>query len=110
MPQERLHTSISVLPNYGVVSPRVGTTEERFCGSRMLYRADGKYMPKDQSPMAEVLAGKVSGIFDSEVHFQRPDGKRVVVIVNIAPLIDDNGLVIGAVNGFRENPLRKHSR
>jgi len=87
--------------------PAIGDTEERFCGSRMLYRADGKYLPHDQSPMADVLAGRVSGIYDAEVHIQRPDGKRIVVIVNIAPLIDDNGVIVGAVNSFRENPLRK---
>ena len=63
-------------------------------------------MPHDQCPMADVLAGKVPGIYDAEVHIQRPDGSRVVVVVNIAPLIDDNGAIVGAVNSFHENPLR----
>ncbi len=90
--------------------PAIGDTDNRFCGSRMLYRADGKYTPPDKSPMADVLAGKVSGIYDAEVHIQRPDGKRIVVIVNIAPLIDDDGVIVGAVNSFRENPLRKGNR
>ena len=73
----------------------------------MFRRVDGSFMPHDQCPMAEVLAGKVPGIFDSEVQIERPDGSRVVVIVNIAPLIDDNGVIVGAVNSFRENPLRR---
>ena len=72
----------------------------------MLYRLDGSYMPHDQCPMADVLAGKVPGIYDAEVHIQRPDGSRVVVVVNVAPLIDDNGAIVGAVNSFHESPVR----
>ena len=68
----------------------------------MLYRVDGSYLPHDQCPMAEVLAGKVAGVHDAEVHIQRPDGSRIVVIVNIAPLVDDNGAIVGAVNSFCE--------
>lgn len=86
--------------------PAIGDTVERFCGSRMMYRVDGSYLPHDKCPMAEVLAGKVSGVHDGEVHVQRPDGTRIVVIVNIVPLIDDDGSVVGAVNSFHENPLR----
>ena len=88
--------------------PEIGDTDRRFCGSHMLYCMDGTFLPHDQCPMAEVLIGKASGVYDAEVHVQRPDGSRVVVIVNIAPLIDDNGVIVGAVNSFVENPLRKH--
>jgi PAS domain-containing protein len=89
--------------------PALGDTDERFCGSHMLYRVDGSFLPHDQCPMADVLAGKVPGIYDAEVHIERPDGSRVIVIVNIAPLIDDKGAVVGAVNSFCENPLRKRA-
>ena len=82
--------------------PAIGDTDQRFCGSEMLYRVDGSYLPHDQCPMAEVLAGKVAGVHDAEVHIQRPDGSRIVVIVNIAPLVDDNGAIVGAVNSFCE--------
>ena len=86
--------------------PALGDTHQRFCGSHMLYRVDGNFMPHDHCPMADVLAGKASGIYDAEVHVERPDGSRIVVIVNIAPLIDDNGVIVGAVNSFCENHLR----
>ena len=91
-------------------TPELGDTDEKFCGSHMMYRVDGRYLPHDQCPMADVLLGKVSGVYDGEVHVQRPDGSRVVVIVNIAPLMDDGGAIVGAVNSFRENPLRKHPK
>ena len=88
--------------------PAIGDTDQRFCGSHMLYRADGSFMPHDQCPMAEVLAGKIAGVFDAEVQIERPDGSRIFAIVNIAPLIDDAGAIVGAVNSFCEDPLRKH--
>ncbi len=83
--------------------PAPGDTDQRFCGSHMLYRVDGQFLPRDQSPMADVLAGKVPGVYDAEVCIQRPDGSRVNVIVNAAPLCDGSGVIVGAVNSFREN-------
>jgi hypothetical protein len=72
-------------------------------------RVDGMFMPHDQSPMADVLAGKVSGIYDAEVHIERSDRSRVVVIMNIAPLIDGKRIIVGAAGSFCENPLRQRS-
>ena len=40
--------------------PVVGDTDKRFCGSFKLFRPDGTYMPHDQCPMAEVVAGTLS--------------------------------------------------
>ena len=90
--------------------PALNETDERFCGSHMLYRADGSYLPHDQCPMADVLAGKVPGIYDAEVHIKRPDGSRAVVVVNIALLIDDHGAIVEAVNSFHEKPLRPRAK
>ena len=73
----------------------------------MLYRVDGSFMPHDQCPMADVLAGKFAGIYDAEVQIERPDGSRIIAIVNVAPLIDDNGAIVGAANSFYEDPKRK---
>lgn len=87
--------------------PALGDTDERFNGAHMLYRVDGSFLPHHECPMAEVLAGKVSGIYDAEVQVERPDGSRVVVILNIAPLIDDDGVIVGAVNSFCEKSLDK---
>ena len=82
--------------------PAIGDTDQRFCGAHMLYRLDGSYMPHGDCPMADVLAGTSLGIYDADVLVQRPDGTRVLVVVNIAPLVDDNGVIVGAVNSFRE--------
>jgi PAS domain-containing protein len=69
--------------------PELGDTDERFCGSFKLYRPDGSFMPHEQCPMGDVLTGRIPGTHDAEVHIERPDGSRIIVIVNIAPLRDD---------------------
>ncbi len=80
--------------------PERGDTDERFCGSFKLYRPDGSFMPHEQCPMGDVLTGKIPGTHDAEVHIERPDGSRIIVIVNIAPLTDSRGEITGAINCF----------
>jgi PAS domain-containing protein len=92
--------------------PQLGDTDECFCGSFKLYRPDGSFMPHEQCPMGDVLAGKVSGTHDAEVHIERPDGSRIIVIVNIAPLKDDRGEITARLTASTMSPsarrLRKH--
>jgi PAS domain S-box-containing protein len=88
--------------------PEPGDTDERFCGSFKMFRPDGSYMPHEQCPMGDVLCGKVPGVRDGEVVIERPDGSRVIVIVNIAPLTDDQGKVTGAINCFYDVTERKN--
>jgi PAS domain S-box-containing protein len=59
--------------------------------------------------MGAVLCGKVPGIHDGEVHIERPDGSRVIVIVNIAPLTDERGEITGAINCFYDITARKQA-
>jgi signal transduction histidine kinase len=87
--------------------PQLGDTDERFCGSFKLYRPDGSFMPHEQCPMGDVLTGKIPGTHDAEVHIERPDGSRIIVIVNIAPLKDDRGEITGAINCFYDVTERK---
>ena len=89
--------------------PELGDTDERFCGSFKLYRPDGSFMPHEQCPMGDVLTGKVPGTHDAEVHIERPDGSRIVVIVNIAPLKDNQGEITGAINCFYDVTERKQA-
>jgi PAS domain S-box-containing protein len=88
--------------------PKPGDTDERFCGSFKMYRQDGSHMPHEKCPMGDVLCGKVPGVRDGEVVVERPDGSRVIVIVNIAPLTDEQGKVTGAINCFYDVTERKN--
>jgi PAS domain S-box-containing protein len=89
--------------------PEPGDTAERFCGSFKLYRPDGSFMPHEQCPMGDVLSGKVQEVHDAEVQIERADGSRVIVIVNIAPLTDDRGAIVGAINCFYDVTERKRA-
>ena len=84
-------------------SPNIGDPTVRYCSSYRLYGMDGEYLPHVKCPMADVLAtGK--GLRDQEVAIERPDGARIVALVNIDAIKDDSGRVIGAVNVFRKRP------
>jgi signal transduction histidine kinase len=89
--------------------PELGDTDERFCGSFKLFRADGSFMPHEQCPMAEVVDGKLSEVVDSEVLIERPDGSRLTVVVNIRPLKNQRGEVTGAINCFHDITERKRA-
>lgn len=89
--------------------PAVKDTDERFCGSFKMFRPDGSFMPHEQCPMAEVVTGKVSEVHNSEVLIERPDGSHITVVVNIRPLKNDRGEVIGAINCFYDITERKQA-
>jgi len=59
--------------------------------------------------MAEVFAGKIPEARDAEVLIERPDGSRVTVIVNIRPLKNERGEIIGAINCFYDISERKRA-
>src|SRR5260370_33082621 len=53
--------------------------------------------------MGDVLeTGQGQG--DQEIIIERPDGARVVALVNIEAIKDSSGRLAGAVNVFREKP------
>lgn len=88
--------------------PRAGDPEERFCGSFRMYRTDGTLLPHDQCPMATALQTGES-FQNQEVVVEQPDGRRLTVLVNIAPLKDEKGRVKGAINCFQDITDRKQA-
>jgi two-component system, chemotaxis family, CheB/CheR fusion protein len=89
--------------------PKRGDTDERFCGSFKMHRPDGTFMPHDQCPMAEVLAGTMPEARDMEVQIERPDGSWISVIVNIQALKSERGEITGAINCFVDVTERKRA-
>jgi PAS domain S-box-containing protein len=89
--------------------PVVGDIDKRFCGSFKLFRPDGTFMPHEQCPMAEVVAGTLAEARDAEVQIERPNGSRITVVVNVRPVTDQSGDVIGAINCFYDITSRKET-
>ncbi|NJO12194.1 MAG: PAS domain-containing protein [Gammaproteobacteria bacterium] len=81
--------------------PDVGATDERFCGSFRLWRASGELLPHEQTPMAFALR-EGREFRNEDVVIERPDHSRIRVLVNIDPIRDAGGRVVGAVNVFHD--------
>ncbi|MBO0737103.1 MAG: response regulator [Alphaproteobacteria bacterium] len=89
-------------------TPEPGDTDEKYCGSHKLFRPNGTYLPHPECPMEWVLrTGEMAR--DQEVIIERPDGFRVTVLVNIAPLFDRGGALRGAVNCFQDLSAQKRA-
>ncbi len=88
--------------------PNLGDRTERFCGSYKLYRPDGTFMDHCDCPMADVLrTGEPQR--NVEAIIERPDQSRRFVLVNIDPIRDETGAVVGAVNIFQDITERKQA-
>ncbi len=81
--------------------PRLVQLTQSFCGSFRLESLDGQFIAPDQTPMARaVLHGESAE--GAEAVVQNPDGKRWIARVNVKPLRDLAGVVIGAINCFED--------
>jgi signal transduction histidine kinase len=89
--------------------PQAGDTAQRYCGSLRLYDPDGTCVPHQESKMAEVLRTGIEAR-DLEIVIERPDGSCVTVLVNIVPLRNGDGALIGAMNCFQDITERKRSQ
>ena len=79
-------------------TPRLGDTDERFCGSFKLFLPDGDTpLPHADCPMAVALR-EGRAYRNEEVIVERPDGSRVTALVNIDPILSPGGEVLGAIN------------
>jgi two-component sensor histidine kinase len=91
-------------------APRLQDSTQRFCGSFRLESLEGQPIPREQTPMARAVRN--GEMFDgAEALVENPDGRRWIARVNIAPLRDADGTVIGAINCFqdvsREHEMRR---
>jgi signal transduction histidine kinase len=89
--------------------PKPGDSAQRYCGCLRLYSPDGKLVPHQESKMAEVLTTGIEAR-DLEVVIERPDQSRITVLVNIVPLRNGGGDLIGAMNCFQDITERKQAQ
>ena len=88
--------------------PVPNSEEDLFCGSHRIRQPDNTLIPKAVCPMATVLAGG-QPVRDREVIFEQPDGSHIITFVNIDPILDASGSLIGAVNVFQDITARKEA-
>jgi PAS domain S-box-containing protein len=88
--------------------PKLGDSGERFCGGFELRRPDGTCLARDQTPMA-IAMRENRPIRAQEAIIERPDGKRITTLVNIDPIRDANGQVVGAINVFHDMTALKQA-
>jgi len=82
-------------------TPKIGDTDQRFCGAHKLFLPDGSPLPLEKTPMVDVLRDHTPSR-DLHVIIERPDGTHVHVVANIEPLFDEDGAFVGAVNCFQD--------
>ena len=85
-------------------APRPGQTHEDFTAGARFFDIDGK--PLARSGFAEVMASG-QPVRDVERIVERADGSRVIVSLNIDPLRNAKGEIVGAVNCFLDITERK---
>ena len=68
----------------------------------------GKRLEPDKTPIASVLRSG-SAQRNSEVVIERPDGTRITVLSNAAPLCDGKGKLLGALEVFHDITERRWS-
>jgi signal transduction histidine kinase len=82
-------------------TPDIFDSDNRYCGSVKLLKEDGTPLPKNKTPMARAIEfGTVCK--NAEVIIQHPNGSQVTVLVNITPLRDETGKIVGAINAFHD--------
>ena len=86
--------------------PGAGDDGCGICDSRRLLNPDGTPIPVEDWPMATVLRTGVA-VRDQEFIFERYDGSCVTTLINIEPIRDDSGKMIGAINIFLDVTPRK---
>jgi PAS domain S-box-containing protein len=79
-------------------TPRADDDVGRFCGT---YWFEGRRITSEEPPMSAVLKTGTP-IHGVEGAIERPDGSCIWTMADIAPVKDENGRIVGAINCFHE--------
>ena len=82
-------------------TPSLGTSEKH-CGAHILRYPSGEVMPHEHAPPAVVIKNGGT-VRNADVICEQPDGNRLLALVNVFPIRNQEDQVIGAVNIFRHN-------
>jgi len=85
-------------------TPALGVGE-KYCGAHILRYPSGELMPHEKAPPSVVINNGAT-VRNADVICEQPSGARLLALVNIFPVRDEQGEVIGAVNIFRHNTTK----
>ena len=85
-------------------TPRPGQTHEAFSAQTRFYNQTGEHL--SESGLRKVLRTG-QAIRSEEMVIDQPDGKRIAVLLNVDPLLDARGEMVGVVNCFQDITERK---
>jgi PAS domain S-box-containing protein len=85
---------------------KLGLSAEQRIRELHLLKVNGSPFPLNELPVIRALwQGEI--VRDTEMVIEQPDGKRIIVSVNAAPLRDEKGKIIAAVGAFNDITRRK---
>jgi PAS domain S-box-containing protein len=87
-------------------APKPGVTHKDFITGSKFFDPGGRRLTYSEMPLSRVLESG-EPVREREFSVERPDGSRITTIVNINPLQDATGNVIGAINCIRDVTERK---
>ncbi len=82
-------------------TPSLGASE-KYCGSHLLRYPTGELMPHELAPPSVVIKNGAT-VRNADVICEQPNGNRLLALVNVFPIRNNEDEVIGAVNIFRHN-------
>lgn len=80
--------------------PLPNQLDEEFRRHLKFYLPSGVGVAFTQTFLMKVLNADLPSVVDQEVIFERPDGSRVTVVINIVPIKDTLGNIAGAMTSF----------
>lgn len=80
---------------------RAPLTNDRFTGAHKIWSPSGDQLTPEATAVAFLLRSGLAQI-NKELVIEKPDGKRVTVLSNVAPLLDDAGRMIGALDVLQD--------
>jgi PAS domain S-box-containing protein len=85
-------------------TPKPGEKHEHFTAEAKFYTAEGERLP--ESRVSKVLKSG-QAVRNEEVVIDRADGTRIAILIDVDPLVDARGQMVGLVTCFQDVTERK---
>jgi len=80
---------------------RAPQKDDRFTGAYRIWDSSGDQLSAEATATAFLLRSGLAQI-NKELVIEKPDGKRITVLSNVAPLLNDEGRIIGALDVLQD--------